>query len=197
MSLPRIEQHPRPAGSGFAPALLLVVVACAAAGKPKLQTAATGPEQRFTMSGAGFQTTALISKEGAQGPQLNLGRYEDGKAIRGKASGQVLDLTVSGNRAQGIWGPGPLTIDVAEDGEQLKMNGLVAGRTSSWTASPERIEGKIGFCAYDLKRSGEVYVGSRSCAGGISQVTVQFPSTILEWQPINVGILMALAMSTP
>ena len=40
-------------------------------------------------------------------------------------------------------------------------------------------------------------MGSRSCAGGINSVTVTFPSTILEWQPVNVGILMALLMSTP
>ena len=197
MSLPRIEQQPRPPGRGLLPPLLLVAAACASAPKPTLQTATPGPEQRFTMSGSGFQTSALISREGAQGPQIDLGRYEDGKAIRGKASGQVINLSVSGSRAQGTWGPGPLTLDVAQDEGQLRMNGLVAGRTSSWTASGERIEGKIGFCAYDLKRSGEVYVGSRSCAGGISPVTVQFPSTILEWQPINIGILMALLMSTP
>ena len=197
MSLPRIEQQPRPPGRGLGLALLLVAAACASAPKPTLQTATPGPEQRFTMSGSGFQTSALISREGAQGPQIDLGRYEDGKAIRGKASGQVINLSVSGSRAQGTWGPGPLTLDVAQDDGQLRMNGLVAGRTSSWTASGERIEGKIGFCAYDLKRSGEVYVGSRSCAGGISPVTVQFPSTILEWQPINIGLLMALLMSTP
>ena len=197
MSLPRIEQQPRPPGRGLVPALLLVAAACVSAPKPTLQTATPGPEQRFTMSGSGFQTSALISREGAQGPQIDLGRYEDGNAIRGKASGQVINLSVSGSRAQGTWGPGPLTLDVAQDEGQLRMNGLVAGRTSSWTASGERIEGKIGFCAYDLKRSGEVYVGSRSCAGGISPVTVQFPSTILEWQPISIGILMALLMSTP
>ena len=77
------------------------------------------------------------------------------------------------------------------------MNGLVAGRPSTWSASREAIQGTIGFCAYDLRRQGETYAGSRSCAGGIGSVTVQFPSTILEWQPVNVAILMALLMSTP
>ncbi|HVP62622.1 MAG TPA: hypothetical protein VMT11_18835 [Myxococcaceae bacterium] len=177
--------------------LLLLAVGCASAGKPKLQTATSGPEQRFTMTGSGFQTTALITRDGAQGPQIDVGRYDEGKTIRGKASGQVTDLTVSGTRAQGIWGQGPLTLDVAEEGDQLKINGLVAGRPSNWTVSAERIEGHIGFCAYDLGRSGDSYAGSRSCAGGISSVNVQFPSTILEWQPINVAILMALLMSTP
>ena len=179
-------------------ALLLLALACASSSKAKVQTS-TGPEQRFSMTGSGLQTTAVISKDGAQGPQINLGRYEDGKAIRGTASGQTVNLTVSEaqGHAQGMWGPGPLTLDVTEEGDQMKMNGLVAGRPSSWTGSAQRIEGRIGFCSYDLKLAGDSYTGSRSCAGGISPVTVQFPSTIAEWKPINVAILMALLMSTP
>jgi hypothetical protein len=187
-------RHPKWASAlGF----LLVAAACASAGKPKLQTAASGPEQRFSMTGSGFQTTALITPQSAQGPQVDLGRYEDGKAIRGKVSGQPLDLTVSEGSAQGSWGSGPLSINVAESADELKVTGLIAGRPSNFTASRERIEGTIGFCAYDLKRSGETYVGSRSCGRGIGSVTVQFPSTILEWRPINIGVLMALLMSTP
>jgi hypothetical protein len=178
-------------------AFLLVAAACASAGKPKLQTAASGPEQRFSMTGSGFQTTAVITPQGAQGPEVDLGRYEDGKAIRGKVSGQPLDLTVSESSAQGAWASGPLNINVAENADELKVTGLIAGRPSNFTASRERIEGTIGFCAYDLKRSGDTYVGSRSCGRGIGSVTVQFPSTILEWRPINIGVLMALLMSTP
>ncbi len=178
--------------------LVVLAIACASAGKPTVQTAASsGPEQRFDMVGSGFQKTALISKQGAQGPQTNVGRYDDGKAIRGTANGQIIDLTVTGSRASGIWGPGPINLQVAEAGDHLELSGLVAGRPSSWTASTEAVKGNIGFCAYDLKRQGDIYAGSRSCAGGIGPVTVRFPSTILEWQPINIGILMALLMSTP
>lgn len=177
--------------------VLLFAFGCASTGKPTLQTASSGPEQRFTMVGSGFQTSALISKQGAQGPQIDVGRYDDGKTIRGTASGQIIDMTVTGTRASGIWGPGPINLEVAEEGDHLKMNGLVAGRPSSWTASTQAVQGTIGLCAYDLRRQGETYVGSRSCARGIGTVNVQFPSTILEWQPINIGILMALLMSTP
>ncbi len=177
--------------------VLLVASSCASTGKPVLQTASSGPEQRFTMVGSGFQTTALISKQGAQGPQTDVGRYDDGKTIRGTANGQIIDMSVTGTRASGIWGPGPINLEVAQQGDQLRMNGLVAGRPSSWTASTEAVQGNIGFCAYDLRRQGDVYVGTRSCARGVSPVNVQFPSTILEWQPINIGILMALLMSTP
>lgn len=77
------------------------------------------------------------------------------------------------------------------------MNGLIAGCPSTWTASGEAINGNIGFCAYDLQRQGDSYVGSRSCGRGIGNVNVSFPSTIGEWEPINVGVLMALLMATP
>jgi len=177
--------------------VLLLAVACASTSKSKIQTTSSGPEQRFSMVGSGFQTSALITKSGAQGPEIDVGRYDDGKTIRGKVDNRVIDMTVTGTHAQGIWGSGPINLDVDEQGNQLKMNGLVAGRPSTWSASQEAIQGTIGFCAYDLKRQGETYVGSRSCAGGINSVTVTFPSTILEWQPVNVGILMALLMSTP
>ena len=66
------------------------------------------------------------------------------------------------------------------------MNGLVAGRPRPGAPRTEAIQGTIGFCSYDLKRQGETYAGSRSCAGGINSVTVTFPSTILEWQPVNI-----------
>ena len=177
--------------------VVLLAVGCATTGKSKLQTTSSGPEQRFNMVGAGIQTSALIAKTGAQGPEINVGRYDDGKTIRGTVNGKTIDMSVTGTHAQGIWGSGPINLDVDETGDQLKMTGLVAGRPSTWTASQEAIQGTIGFCAFDLRRQGETYVGSRSCAGGMSSVTVTFPSTILEWQPINVGILMALLMSTP
>jgi len=177
--------------------VLLLAVACATTGKSKLQTTSSGPEQRFNMVGAGIQTSALIAKTGAQGPEINVGRYDDGKTIRGTVNGKTIDMSVTGTHAQGIWGSGPSSLDVDKTGDQLKMTGLVAGRPSTWTASQEAIQGTIGFCAFDLRRQGETYVGSRSCAGGVSPVTVTFPTTILEWQPINVGILMALLMSTP
>jgi hypothetical protein len=177
--------------------VVLLAVGCATTGKSKLQTTSSGPEQRFNMVGAGIQTSALIAKTGAQGPEINVGRYDDGKTIRGTVNGKTIDMSVTGTHAQGIWGSGPINLDVDETGDQLKMTGLVAGRPSTWTASQEAIQGTIGFCAFDLRRQGETYVGSRSCAGGVSPVTVTFPTTILEWQPINVGILMALLMSTP
>ncbi|MGZ6071855.1 MAG: hypothetical protein ACXWK8_11615, partial [Myxococcaceae bacterium] len=114
--------------------------------------------------------------------------------LRGTVSGQPLQMTVSGNSAKGQWGNQPISVQVEETPGMLKMNGLVAGQLSSWTATKEVIEGKIGLCAYQLGRVGTDYKGTQTCGG---QVTVTFPNNILEWKPINIAVLMALLMSTP
>jgi len=183
------------------PALILVVclvaAACATTGGSKLQTT-SGPEQRFSMVGNGFETTAIISKDGAQGPSVDLGRYDNGSTIRGTVNNRPFQRSVdqAGGTARGQASQGPITLNVSEANDQFTCTGLV-GRPSNVTISREKINGTIGFCAYELARSGEVYNGSRSCAGGISPVTVRFPPSILEWKPINICVLMALLMSTP
>ncbi|HZJ52683.1 MAG TPA: hypothetical protein VFD38_00975 [Myxococcaceae bacterium] len=179
--------------------VVLLAVGCASSSKAKLQTTSSGPEQRFSMVGNGFETTALISKDGAQGPSVDVGRYDDGNTLRGTLRGRPFQLSIdqAAGKATGQGGEGPVTLNAVEEGDQLKCTGLVTGRPSNITASMERINGTIGLCSYDLARSGEAYVGSRSCAGGISPVTVKFPTNILEWKPINICALMALLMSTP
>ena len=188
--LVRFAQHLPAAVRGSLSVLFLALVACATSGS-KLST---GPQEQFQMSGGAGQTSMVINKDGAQGPSIDLGRYDDGATLRGTVSGQPFQATVSGNKATGQWGPGPFTVEVEETGDSLKMNGLVAGQLSNWSATKEVIEGKIGLCAYQLGRVGTTYQGTSTCGG---QVTIQFPNNILEWKPINIAVLMALTMSTP
>jgi len=178
--------------------VVVLAVGCASTSASKTtKVATTTQDQRFSMVGSGLQTSALITKDGAQGPQVNVGRFDNGATIRGTVDNRVADLRISGNRATGSWGNVPLNLEVDDSGDSLRMNGLIAGRPSNWTASREAINGTIGFCAYDLARQGDSYGGTRSCGRGIGNVTVTFPSTIGEWEPINVGVLMALLMATP
>jgi hypothetical protein len=191
----RVEQPSRLSSSLV---VALALATCATASSAKLQTT-SGPEQRFSMVGSGFETSALISKDGATGPNVDVGRYDNGATLRGTLRNRPFQLSIdqAAGTATGQGGEGPVTLNAVEEADQLKCTGLVTGRPSNITASKERINGTIGFCSYDLGRSGETYVGSRSCAGGISPVTIKFPTTILEWKPINICALMALLMSTP
>ncbi len=195
--MPSVRVEPHSLSTSLA-ILAVVFAGCATTSSSKVSTS-SGPEQRFSMTGGGRETTALITKDGAQGPQIDLGRYDNGSTLRGKVLNQSFQLSVDEAKgtATGQWGPGPISVNVTDEGDQLKATGLIAGRPSNFTVSHERITGTIGLCAYDLARSGDAYGGSRSCAGGVSPVTVRFPTTILEWKPINIAILMALLMSTP
>jgi hypothetical protein len=191
MQLTRFGRHLSLALRGSMSVSFVALAACATTGGGSLST---GPSVNFQMSGGAGQTSAVINKDGAQGPSIDLGRYDDGATLRGTVSGQPLQMTVSGNSAKGQWGSQPITVEVQETPGMLKMNGLVAGQLSNWTATKEVIEGKIGLCAYQLGRVGTDYKGTQTCGG---QVTVQFPNNILEWKPINIAVLMALLMSTP
>src|SRR5215468_3707563 len=131
MSFARFEPQFRLAILSSAAVLAVCLAGCATTGsasKPKVHTASGIPEQRFSMTGSGIQTSALISRDGAQGPSINLGRFDDGRALRGTVNGQPLNVTVSGTHAEGQWASGPLTVDVDDQADQLKMTGLVAGR---------------------------------------------------------------------
>ena len=170
----------------------IALAACATTGGGSLST---GPSVQFQLTGGSGQTSAVINKDGAQGPSIDLGRYDDGATLRGTVSGQPFQMSVTPTKGTGQWGSQPITVEVAETPGMLKMNGLVAGQLSNWSATKEVIEGKIGLCAYQLGRVGTQYQGTRTCSGG--QTTVEFPNNILEWKPINIAILMALLMSTP
>ncbi len=191
MQLTHFGRHLSLAVRGSMSVSFLVLAACATTGGGSLST---GPSVQFQMSGGAGQTSATINKDGAQGPSIDLGRYDDGATLRGTVSGQPLQMTVSGNSAKGSWGNQPMSVEVQETPGQLKMNGLVAGQLSNWSATKEVIEGKIGVCSYQLGRAGTSYQGTSTCGG---QTTIQFPSNILEWKPINIAVLMALLMSTP
>ena len=191
MQLTRFGRHLSLAVRGSMSVSFLVLAACATTGGGSLST---GPSVQFQMNGGAGQTSATINKDGAQGPSIDLGRYDDGATLRGTVSGQPLQMTVSGNSAKGSWGNQPMSVEVQETPGMLKMNGLVAGQLSNWSATKEVIEGKIGVCSYQLGHVGTAYQGTSTCGG---QTTIQFPSNILEWKPINIAVLMALLMSTP
>jgi len=192
----RVPTHSRPTTSLLV-ALAIVGCATSSSSNAKLQTS-NEPQQRFRMLGNGWETSAVISPGGAQGPNINVGRFDNGAAIRGTINNQPFQLAVdqAAGTANGQTGWGPLSMTATEEGNSLKCNGLI-GRPGTITISPESLNGNVGVCAYDMARQGESYVGSRSCGRGIANATVTFPTNILEWKPINICVLMALLMSTP
>jgi hypothetical protein len=178
---------------------LCFTAACATSSSSNAKLATSNePQQRFRMVGNGWETTAVISPGGAQGPNINVGRFDNGAAIRGTINNQPFQLAVdqAAGTANGQTGWGPLSMNATEEGDALKCNGLI-GRPGTITISQQSLNGTVGVCSYEMTRQGDSYTGSRSCGRGISNATVTFPTNILEWKPINICVLMALLMSTP
>ena len=164
MRLANFQEHLKITIPGSVSVLCLALAGCATSSGSRLSTGG-GPEMRFEMSGGGAQTLATITADGAQGPSISLGRFDNGATLRGTASGQPVQMQVQDNSARGIWGSAPITVAVTETDSGLQMNGMVAGQLSDWRATKELIEGKIGVCAYQLARVDTSYQGTRTCPG--------------------------------
>src|SRR3974390_1483649 len=106
---------------GVLASVVLLAAACATRNSTRREKIHSSSEpQRFTMQGSGFQTTALITKDGAQGPDVNVGRFDNGATLRGTVARGSLSINVSGTRAAGNWGGTPLNLDLEETADQLK-----------------------------------------------------------------------------
>jgi len=167
------------------------VVGCAHGSTPGTRSGA----EEFALWGSGFETTAQVNGDGAQGPQVDVGRYDDGATFRGTAFGRPVDVSVTADTVRGEWGSTPLNLEVtSRTPHDFQVTGEVAGVPSTFSFDPERIQGTIGRCAYDLSWSGKSYVGTRSCRGGIQSVTMSLPASVSQWSSADTALLMALLM---
>jgi hypothetical protein len=153
---------------------------------------------RFVLTGIRQPIVALISANGIQGPDVNLGRYpsQNGPtAWRGTAFGHDVNLTVSSDGAEGIVRRTPFNLNVTPGPDGMVVNGLIGGSPSTVTISKARINGSFGRCGYDLRFQGQAYVGPRSCGGNPIQVGVTLPTILTTWPDAEVATALSLLMS--
>ena len=151
--------------------------------------------QQFALWGSGFETTARVNADGATGPQVDIGRYDDGATFRGSAFGRPVDISVTADTVRGEWRSTPLNLEVTtRNPRDFQVTGEIAGVPSTFSLDPERIQGTIGHCVYDLGWSGNSYVGTRSCHGGVQSVTMSLPASVSEWSNADTAVLMAPLM---
>lgn len=153
---------------------------------------------RFVLTGIRQPIVALITANGIQGADVNLGRFpaQDGTiAWRGTAFGRDVNLTVGAAGAEGIVNRGPFNLNVTPGPDGMVVNGLIGGSPSTVTISKSRINGAFGRCGYDLRFQGQAYVGPRSCGGGPIQVGVTLPTILTTWSDAEVATVLALLLS--
>jgi hypothetical protein len=153
---------------------------------------------RFVLTGIRQPIVALITANGIQGPQVNLGRYpsQNGPtAWRGTAFGRDVNVTVTSDGAEGLVARTPFNLNVTPGPDGMVVNGLIGGTPSTVTISKARINGGFGKCGYDLRFQGQAYVGPRSCGGNPIQVGVTLPTILTTWSDAEVATALSLLMS--
>jgi len=152
-------------------------------------------EGRFLLTGIRMPVVALITPTGIQGAPVSLGRYDNGNTYRGTAFGRTVNISLTNDSAEGLYGREPFDIKLSWGPEGVAANGLVGGTISTFTFSKTRINGNLGRCGYDVRFQGQGYVGQRSCGGSIQQVAVTLPPILNTWRDVETATVLALLLS--
>jgi hypothetical protein len=154
---------------------------------------------RFVLTGIRQPIVALITANGVQGPDVNLGRYpaQNGTiAWRGTAFRRDVNVTVSADGAEGIVHRTPFNLNITPGPDGMVVNGLIGGAPSTVTISKSRINGAFGHCGYDIRFQGQAYVGPRHCgSNNIIQVGVTLPTILTTWSDAEVATVLSLLLS--
>ncbi|AGC42457.1 hypothetical protein MYSTI_01108 [Myxococcus stipitatus DSM 14675] len=85
-------------------------------------------------------------------------------------------------------------LELAE-GDDTRVWGTFAGLATDLTEDGTWLHGRVGPCAFVLKRDGDALSGSRSCGGSVEQdFSVAFPARLFERSLGERAALMTLAL---
>jgi len=132
------------------------------------------------------------------GPTVMLERDCDG--MRGNGPSGVVDLRTEGNTLRGIVGTGAteLHLEPIDEGG-FTLRGLFAGALGRLDVRPDRLEGQLGRCQYNMRpyatELGVAYNGRRVCGSPAFQpVTVTLAPTIAAMEPIERAAILAVLL---
>lgn len=161
-------------------------------------TAAAPPGATILQTGG---DTVQVSDDGSRvyGPALMLERTCDG-GLRGNGPRGVVDLRKDGNAWRGIVGTAPteLYLEPIEEGGFV-LRGMYGGALGRIELRPDRIEGQLGRCQYNLRSSasdlGVAYNGRKVCGSNAflpTTLTVAPPLAAME--PIDRAAIYAILL---
>jgi hypothetical protein len=150
--------------------------------------------QYFTLRTARDLVQAKLAGPRFFGPDVELALLPDG--YRGHSLSGLIDLRLRADDA--IFGTvgsvsTELYFEQTEDG--FVLEGLYAGKLGTLTITPERLNGSVGGCAYQLERGGPTgawYHGQRACRGAITGVQLALPAELAARPPAERAVLLAV-----
>jgi hypothetical protein len=141
-------------------------------------TALAEPVQYLDLRTPAASLTARVSEDGLSSPQLQLGLSDD--AIRGRAFGLPVNITLGEGKVGGIYGRGPVNLSLKEEDGALEARGTFGGNLTHFKVSPKALTGTVGRCSYELTAAeGDRYRGYRSCGYGLENpVVLSIPPSV-------------------
>ncbi len=142
--------------------------------------------------GSGGQVSVQIDNHDLTGPTTHL--YAGGGAIRGTVmSGRTVQVTIKGDRAEGIVGNAPFTciVDTNPDGS-AHVTGTMGARSTDFTMSPRQIDGRISGVTYNLTFTGQRYEG-RMVPG--SSAYLSLPAVMATWTNVEVACTLSVLLT--
>jgi hypothetical protein len=180
--------------------LAIVVVGCAGQAPAPRAADQIGAADRFEVQrGDDALLSTRVTATAVAGGRVSFGRYaeEGGIALRGRAYGRGVNVTVARGRAVGLLGTKPVDLTVSREGSALHYTGLVGGNPSSFWVSRREIRGTIGACGYELNWSGAAYVGTSGCGNAQRMTSVVVPTLFARWSTAEVGAALGILLSVP
>ncbi|WP_394834822.1 hypothetical protein LVJ94_50830 [Pendulispora rubella] len=152
--------------------------------------------------------TASVEDDNIIGSRISLHRasaaspdsteFSEGPGFQGSAYDVPVNVSFSGASARGIFGSGPLNLDVIENPHGvMRIQGIVGTAQTSFEVGANHLSGYVGRCTYDMKRSTAPfrYEGLRSCGYGSARTRIEITNPILQWTPIETATLLSLALA--
>jgi hypothetical protein len=150
--------------------------------------------QYFTLRTARDTVQAKLAGPRFFGPDLELALLPDG--YRGHSISGLIDLRSStDDRIYGTVGSVSTELYYEQTDDGFILEGLYNGKLGTLTISPERLNGSVGGCAYDLERGSPTsawYHGQRACRGAISGVQLELPLELVHRSAADRAVLLAV-----
>lgn len=136
------------------------------------------PTQYLALRTPANALTVRITDDGLSSPQFQLGVDDEG--LRGRAFGLPVNISLGDGKIGGIYGRGPVNLNVKQEGDTLEARGMFGGQLTHFKIGPKGLSGNVGRCSYQLTASREDrYQGWRSCGQGLeTPVILSIPPAV-------------------
>jgi len=156
------------------------------------------PTDSMTLTSPSSVVQVTVDGSRVFGAQVELARDENG--LRGRGPLGVVDLRKESSSLRGVVGGGVTELYLERAGDDgFSLQGLYSGVLGNLEVRSDRIQGQLGRCQYNLRRTtseqGTAYNGQRICGQRwMEPATFALSAGITSLEPIDRAALIAILL---